>query len=80
MSAYYATRVEDIDGDPIEIAGNSDLELVTISLFLNEEDAEEYDTELFYSEFTPQDARVLAAALLMAATQAETGNVLGLVS
>ena len=76
MSAYYATRIEDIDGDLIEIAGNSDDELVTVSIYLDEEMSEEYDTDAFYSEFTPEDARVLAAALLLAAAQAEVGNVL----
>lgn len=80
MSATYATRIEDIDGDLIEIAGNSNDGLVTVSLIFDEENAEEYDAEAFYSEVTAQDARVLAAALMLAATQAETGNVLGVLS
>ena len=77
MSAYYATRIEDIDGDPIEISGNSDNELVTISIFLDDDMADEYDSEAFYSEFSAQDARVLAAALMLAANQAD-GIGLGL--
>lgn len=76
MSNLIALSIEDIDGDLVEVSGETSEGLVTITINLNEELAAEADSDAFYSEVTPTDARTLAAGLMLAALQAE-GKALG---
>ena len=74
MSAieFFKISVEDTDGDLVDVSGDSRDELVTITL--NPSD-EEWDA--YFAELSPENARALAAALVMAATAAE-GRGIGL--
>jgi hypothetical protein len=70
-SDYFKVTIEDIDGDEIEVSGDTRSETVTIGFDVFDEGTG------YESEITPQDARTLAAALVMAAGQAE-GKGIGL--